>query len=331
MCCRVLPCLSNTSSTRWRSLMVSLVPHAIEQTLTPDVLQRIWDMHHLGEIKTLVRPKRGIANYCLIVNETHVIRFDFLEEDDHRYRKEAWAYNHLRGSIPVPEVVTLDMSRTLAPYDYLIASRVTGAAVIDSWFDLPPQQQEHVAYTAGVHLAVMHNHPMNGFGSLHTLDFTRWSDYVVDLCSRYSDEALACGATSPETIHRIRAALNLCRPLLDAISSGAVVHSDYHFENILQHEGEITGVIDFEWAISGDPSWDFRNEDQWDDTCPGSKAVMYAGYQSLRPLDAAHPVRTALYKVLLFLDDVVLWEGTPHHANSHARLLAYIDDLERLL
>jgi aminoglycoside phosphotransferase (APT) family kinase protein len=38
-----------------------------------------------------------------------------------------------------------------------------------------------------------------------------------------------------------------------------LLHGDYHFSNVLLHEGEISGIIDWEYAAMGDPRWDVAN------------------------------------------------------------------------
>jgi hypothetical protein len=37
------------------------------------------------------------------------------------------------------------------------------------------------------------------------------------------------------------------------------IHGDYHFLNALLHEGEISGIIDWEYCALGDPRWDVAN------------------------------------------------------------------------
>ena len=50
--------------------------------------------------------------------------------------------------------------------------------------------------------------------------------------------------------------LAAARGLLAQVRSGALAHCDFHYENILQDGGRLSGLLDFEWAISGDPAYD---------------------------------------------------------------------------
>ena len=103
----------------------------------------------------------------------------------------------------------------------------------------------------------------------------------------------------------MQTALTRYRPLLETVTHGALVHSDYHRENILQAGGHVTGIIDFEWALAGDPAWDFIAEEKWEEMCPGSKEHVYAGYSHRRALAPDHATRVAIYQLLLHVETVV--------------------------
>ena len=272
-------------------------------------LPRIWEAHGLGSIPTSTRPARGRINDCLVVNNAYVIRFDITGKTVSRFQSEALAYQYLHDSgVPVPEVVAFDRSKELLPYEYLITTRLQGTPVIDSWSDLSVQERERIAYEAGSYLALIHSHTFDRFGKLRDLasgGFAYWYDYSADYFHRYVRQALDLGIIDTSLRDRMQAVLDKYRPLWDAVTKGSLVHSDYHFENILQHNGAVSGVIDFEWAYSGDPTGDLVAEDLWEQMCPGSKLFVYAGYTSLRQLDPNHDLKMALYKLYTYLEFLV--------------------------
>src|SRR5215212_8825205 len=136
--------------------------------LSPEILQAIWNTHELGKIEHLVQPSRGMVNRCWIVNNAYVIRFDVLDWGGiNRYTGEKWAYEMLHGSeVPVPQVLVLDASKRLAPYDYLILTKIPGKTVTESIADLTVEAQHKIAYTAGEYLATLHSHTTDRFGLL---------------------------------------------------------------------------------------------------------------------------------------------------------------------
>jgi len=95
----------------------------------------------------------------------------------------------------------------------------------------------------------------------------------------------------------------------------------------------LSGVIDFEWAFSGDPACDFIVRDKWEQMCPGSRAPLVEGYTQVRALEPDHALRVSLYKLLYHLEDVAAWRdqpGTEDHAHGVRDLLAELTSLEEM-
>jgi aminoglycoside phosphotransferase (APT) family kinase protein len=296
--------------------------------LSPELLQAIWNAHGLGKIERLVQPSRSMVNRCWIVNDAYVIRFDVLDDWGGiiRYASEKWAYETLRGSdVPVPQVLALDASKKLAPYDYLILTKIPGKTVTESLAELMPETQHNIAYTAGKYLATLHSQSdtFEGFGLLFEiaagLSKPDWAAYVAEFYQDYGQQAQTLGVLPEGTLARVEAAMLKMQPLFAAVHQGRFVHGDYHFSNLLQQDGQITGVIDFEWALSGDPSWDFRIDDQLEAASPSSREAFYAGYTSRRALPDQHWERVSFYRIGLYLDYLATF--SPHDAGETDRTL----------
>lgn len=276
--------------------------------LSPEILQTIWDAHSLGKIESLAQPSGGMVNRSWVVNDAYVIRFDVLDWGGiNRYAGEKWAYDTLCGSdVPVPQVVALDGRRTLVPYDYLILTRIPGKTVSASLAELGADAQHRIAYTAGEYLATLHGYRFEGFGLLYEIAAgipkPDWAAYVADFYQDYGRQSQELGVLPDGVLARIQAVMAKMQPLFAAVRQGVFVHGDYHLSNLLQQGGQITGVIDFEWAMSGDPAWDFRIDDQLEIASPGSRDAFYAGYTSRRALPDHHRERIAFYRIGLYLD-----------------------------
>lgn len=305
-----------------------------------DTLQSIWNANGLGQIHTVQRAKRGSNNLATVVNDRYVIRFDLLDLDGTcRYKGEQLAYRLLReADIPAPEVVALDLSKSIIPYNYIILSKIDGTPLIDDWASFSQEQRAATGRAAGRYLAMMHNIMLDGFGNLSGLEgdpLPRWYDHVDGFFERYAAALLNARVIDPAIYARMRRCVDHVRPLVDMSAHGRLIHSDYQFENVLHCDGVITGIIDFEWAISGDPTWDFRVDEQWDDDSPGSARYIYEGYTSLRPLAEDHELRRWLYKVLFHLDSVDMYAGDTDEQDDftyfYGEMMKALARLERLL
>jgi Ser/Thr protein kinase RdoA (MazF antagonist) len=129
-----------------------------------------------------------------------------------------------------------------------------------------------------------------------------WSAFVAGFYQEYGQQAQELGYLPDGVLARIEAVMHKMQSLFAAIQQGTFVHGDYHSGNILQQEGQVTGVLDFEWAMSGDRSWDFRIDDELEMKSPGSKEAFYAGYTSRRSLPDDHWQRVSFYRIGLYLD-----------------------------
>jgi aminoglycoside phosphotransferase (APT) family kinase protein len=273
----------------------------------PATLQRIWDQHRLGSITTVTQASRGINNPAFIINDHYVVRFDGLAlEGRSRFYGEALAYEKLREhDIPAPQVIAVDVSKQIVPHDYILMTKIEGATIIDSWPNLTLDQCQQVAQEAGRYLAKMHAITFDGYGKLKlpaAERFPTWYAYVMDYLHRYKSESVSMSILTEAQGNHLWDTFEQHRTLFESVQPARLIHWDFHFENVLQMDGHVTGILDFEWSLCGDPAFDFRLEWQWEDTCPGSAQGLYHGYLAERSLPADQELRVRLYSLLGFLD-----------------------------
>jgi aminoglycoside phosphotransferase (APT) family kinase protein len=306
------------------------------KSITRKQIAAIWQAFDLGAVQTIAVPRRGCSNACFLVNDDRVVRFQVTELPHHKFRTEKAACDLLAaGVLPVPQVLVLDESRTLVPYAFLVTTRLPGETIYDSWDGLDGRTRERLAFDAGRCLALLHRHTLPAFGSLGRLaegGFPTWRAYLDDYVARHARQARDAQLLDTTAITRIEQLLARFQPLMAAVTTGCFLHQDYHFENLLQMEGRVTGVIDFEWALAGDPVFDCRLDENLAE-CPGSVAPFYAGYASLSPLTEHHRLKADFYRLLLCLESVAWWGRDPEAAGwmpaEYRRLFELLPTLER--
>lgn len=282
----------------------------MNDSITDETIGAICRAHGLGAVRQIVRATSGVSNVCFLVNAALVIRFNTFDTAVPKFENERVAYNLLAGSgLPVPSVVVLDTSRRIVPYDFIVLTRLPGTNVAESWRELIPTQIDDLAWEAGRSLARLHAIMLPAFGKLREQAaprFHTWPDYFHDYAHRYLREAARYGLLDEPLRTRLEDVLHRADGLLARITQGVLIHSDYHYENILHEAGRLTGILDFEWALSGDPTFDFMNDDVREAQIPGSEATFREGYQSVRSLDVSHERRLAVYRLFLRLETTVM-------------------------
>lgn len=270
------------------------------------LLARIWKIHRLGAISSLSQPARPSLNPIRFVNDRYAIRFYTSKDQDFEPSQgEARAYELLANSgVPVPEVVALGFSGDISPYDYLITTRLPGRTLVDVWSGLDKHQKKRTAHAVGAHLARIHSHVFKRFGYLSRMEsngYTHWYDFVFAFYSSYASQVQKLEILETGIFDRIQFLLRNNRTLLNQITLGVLVHSDFKFKHILYQAGEVSGVLDFGRAFSGDPAWDFIVQDEWSRQCPGSLPWLYQQYQLRKPLETGYEIRMSLYKLLRYM------------------------------
>ena len=249
-------------------------------------------------------PPQGMINQTLIINHKYVLRADIFQPDvmPSRYHGEARAYERLRAlGLPVPEIIALEVSRSLVPLPYILMTRLPGTPATFLGTEMP----SGVAIQTGEFLAQIHGVIMDSFGWLSNLDVNPMSSAVELTGSMFYwhlEEAYRNRAIDSAVRARLVEVWERVKPYVAQVRQPHLIHRDFQFDNILVNDGRVTGIIDFEWGAAGDAAWDFMVEDRWEKQCPGSVKYIYEGYQAMRPLPAHLPILKPFYLLLLRLD-----------------------------
>lgn len=299
------------------------------------VIRAIWQASGLGTIRKIELLTLGSRNESYLVDGGWVIRFNTNDPKFDKFVNEQAAYDLLAGSgLPVPSVILLDDSRNLSPYDTLILTLLPGEAIAASQGNLNQQEIESLAFQAGQFLARLHRYTFSGFGKLRwrgNWPFNTWPAMFWDYAARYLEPALAAGLLTEEELVRLVAVLEQAEPTLAAVKRASLVHSDYHYENILHQSDRVTGLLDFEWAYAGDPASDFVAAQERERVLPGSEPAFRAGYEAIRPLPPGMEARVRLYRLFLHLESAVTaheWGDFDTRQSELQALAADLADIE---
>ncbi len=221
-----------------------------------------------------------------------------------RMRKERQVYELLGGTgAAAPAVVRADDSRRDLPQAYLIMTKVAGRPLSQVSAGLDRETVERLYREMGRLLRTVHSVPVPAFGPLDGVPEPTNDAYVggqFELKAAHFAEFGGDPALHAALVARLRAD----RHLLARRTTPVLLHHDFHERNVMVAERagrwELTGLIDVENALGGDPLMDLARTDYFavrDD--PLRRRALYEGYGDL-PGDLAE--RLAFYRLYHALD-----------------------------
>lgn len=198
----------------------------------------------------------GTFNRCLSIENTGgpdlFARFNFHPEPNTMgFHLEQWASDAARHRrFPTPKITYVDTSDIVSRYPFQIVERVEGSS-------LRNQDEEticKVLVQLGYELAKLHSNPgqCDRYGRIGFASFPAWDlfwmynmDSDAVSCEQYGyidskqfDQIYAIGDTDVQEW---------------SIENPSLLHGDLSYDNILVKDGKLSGVIDWEDAVLGDP------------------------------------------------------------------------------
>lgn len=157
------------------------------------------------------------------------------------------------GEVPVPRTHALGFSRSLDQY-FAITTRAPGVI----WDTLSPSRaQALLAELLGV-LSALHQVPPPGAGAGHWLPsggealFDTWPAYLRDQAQQ-----LVRFCARPSSASRLSDYRQLFHDKIEACPMLRYwVHGDFGFSNVVVHQDQITGVLDWAESLYGDYVYD---------------------------------------------------------------------------
>lgn len=182
-----------------------------------------------------------------------------------KMRKEAAIMARVSGRLraEVPRVLLSDDTKQALPLSYLVMSKLEGVTLGSLERGLS-REAMHAAYVQiGGLLSDFHQIVMDGFGYIgETGIVTRHADnrsYLMHQFERNCADYVARGG-GEELARRIAAHAAERQELFVTQGAARLCHNDLHAGNLMAHTElggvRITGVLDFEGALAGDPRFD---------------------------------------------------------------------------
>lgn len=168
------------------------------------------------------------------------------------FRHEADILVRLRSSMPVPNVLAI--GKRDPDGEFIILERLPGVNLQDAWPMLTSTPRRALCEDIGSMIRTLHATPLAEWASNPWVDHAMASKNAGNAYHAPVKEfgwlAESAVQTRPDLeplINQVKQFITANLPLFDE-EEPVFVHADLHFRNIMVHEGQISGLIDFEGA-----------------------------------------------------------------------------------
>ena len=223
---------------------------------------RIEPLRHQGTFHRLLRAR-------IRDGEEVIFRINVLSDlfRDFQLWINPWISRTLRQrGVPCVEVLAADATRRVVPFDFEVVRPAAGVCLRELDSDEPRILEE--LGRLGEVVARMHQVRTSGFGFLDPSPFVRgkpdargagmlegWADYVLLNLSRHVRTCVDIGVLAPAKADRIETLFEQLEPMLRDVRP-SLLHGDLGSHNVFTDGQEITGLIDLDDCLSGDPVFD---------------------------------------------------------------------------
>ena len=218
-------------------------------------------------------------------------------------------------SVPVACILAFDDSLSLLDCDYLLMERLPGRPLTE----MGRGNMNHVLRQMGRYLAEVHQLHEDRCGYLgahHPMEpQSRWVDAFAIMWNKLIDDIAGVRYYDDEESGRMRRLLDNHIKLFDRPAPASLLRMDIWGQNILvDAAGNISGVVDWDRALWGDPEIEFAVLDY----CGISEPPFWEGYGHQRDWSAEARIRRVFYFLYELQKYIVIRAGR-NHAPASAR------------
>jgi Ser/Thr protein kinase RdoA (MazF antagonist) len=199
-----------------------------------------------------------------------------------------------RTTVPVACILAYDDSRILVDRDYLLMERLPGRPLTE--VRVTGHLYTHILHQVGSYLRQMHTLTAERYGYLgahHPMESqASWWEAFAVMWNLILDDIVAAGGYTAEEVAFMRQLLPAYRSCFDRSVTASLLHMDVWHQNILVNaQGTVTGLVDLDRALWGDPEIEFAVLDY----CGISEPAFWKGYGRSRDASPEAQIRARFY------------------------------------
>ena len=249
--------------------------------------------------RIIKRLRGGVVNPAYNVDDKAIFRFNSRDLDQRKFLREKLCYEKLRD-VKTPGVLHYLEHHPEFESEILVTEKLPGRRISDDWPRMDAGLRTTLVNESAFLLTEIQKTEFAEFGAIENSQgqFATWTEALAHDLERILKLSFESKMISKDLEIEVRRAFDNATPDLTAVTKPKLVHGDFHFGNILWHEGHVSAIIDFEWALVGDPWMDLRNRTNLHDSAHKSAEIFETEYSRLNGAVDFNAPRILLYKMM---------------------------------
>ncbi|MBR9682691.1 MAG: aminoglycoside phosphotransferase family protein [Candidatus Aenigmarchaeota archaeon] len=229
--------------------------------------------------------------------DTPLLLRKYSTNDYWKAKKEVNVYRTLakQGKVPVPEIFIQDRKRNALPFPYLLMSELPGKDLQETFDSADNDTKELLMERTGECLGKMHQIKYPAFGWIID-SVENWGEVIKRDLGWSIIENIFETNMPKKLIYRTLDYMYENMNLLEIKEKPVLVHNDFTMDNIKVQDNLISGVFDFEHALSGHNEYDFIKPDWLMFTNKKLKERFMSGYKKNSDVSSKFEERLKYYE-----------------------------------
>jgi len=208
---------------------------------------KILSKYNLTPVQNIKKSEVGFSNNVYELDDKYILKVCADDKgNEAQFRLEAQLYDYYRTTLPVPQLIAFDNTKTLMPHSFMLYHRIDGENLYNVWHTLSVEQRRNVVKQLCEMLRAINQTELTKLPSGTELEpVESWRRVIESRLDNYLQIAEQMQTLSPEVITSTKQFIKQFASSLDE-QRLALTYWDVHFDNILVSEGKIAGLLDFE-------------------------------------------------------------------------------------
>lgn len=208
------------------------------------------------------------TNYLISTKNEDKYVLKIFYENDKSYKKEISLFNMIRNNIPVQKIFKIDRDKRISNKEYIIYKYI-GGKTISEYLKQGKKLNKELCKSVASVLGKIHNIKFDTRGYLdEKLNVINQIEPISNLLDKYINDNVKLRLGNRK-INKIRSIIYRYEKELSHIERDSrLIHGDFQGTNIIINNESVSGIIDWEFCMSGSPLMDigqfFRYEEYFD-------------------------------------------------------------------